>query len=29
MMHALYYANEVRDFSQIPKGENANLSEQE
>jgi DNA end-binding protein Ku len=29
IMHGLYYANEVRDFGQIPKGENAKLSEQE
>jgi DNA end-binding protein Ku len=29
MMHTMHYANEVRDFSQIPKGENAKLSEEE
>jgi DNA end-binding protein Ku len=29
MMHTMYYANEVRDFGQIPKGENAKLSEKE
>jgi DNA end-binding protein Ku len=29
IMHGLYYANEVRDFGQISKGENAKLSDQE
>jgi DNA end-binding protein Ku len=29
IMHGLFYANEVRDFGQIPKSENVKLSEQE
>jgi DNA end-binding protein Ku len=29
MMHTMYYANEVRDFSQLPKGENAKLTNEE
>jgi DNA end-binding protein Ku len=29
IMHSLYYANEVRDFGQISKGENVKLSDQE
>jgi DNA end-binding protein Ku len=29
IMHGLYYANEVRDFGQIPKGENVKLSQEE
>jgi DNA end-binding protein Ku len=29
MMHTMYYANEVRNFSEIPKAENAKLSEEE
>jgi DNA end-binding protein Ku len=28
-MHTMYYANEVRDFSEIPKPQHAKLSEQE
>jgi DNA end-binding protein Ku len=29
IMHSLYYANEVRDFGQIPKGDNVKLSDSE
>jgi DNA end-binding protein Ku len=29
IMHSLYYANEVRNFGEIAKGENSKLSEQE
>jgi DNA end-binding protein Ku len=29
MMHTMYYANEVRNFADIPKAENAKLSEEE
>ena len=28
-MHSLYYANEVRNFTEIAKGENSKLSEDE
>src|SRR5262245_59579428 len=28
-MHSLYYANEVRNFAEIAKGENSKLSEEE
>jgi DNA end-binding protein Ku len=29
MMHTMYYANEVRNFREIPKAENAKLSDEE
>src|SRR5262249_21310554 len=29
IMHSLYYANEVRNFAEIAKGENSKLSEDE
>ena len=29
VMHAIYYANELREFSQVPKGEKVNVSKQE
>jgi DNA end-binding protein Ku len=29
MMHTMYYANEVRNFANIPKAENAKLSDEE
>jgi DNA end-binding protein Ku len=29
VLHTMYYADEVRDFSQVPKGENVKVSEQE
>jgi DNA end-binding protein Ku len=29
MMHTMYYANEVRNFRDIPKAENARLSDEE
>jgi DNA end-binding protein Ku len=29
MMHTMYYANEVRNFADIPKAENAKLSKEE
>jgi DNA end-binding protein Ku len=29
MMHTMYYANEVRNFGEIPKAENAKLSDEE
>ena len=28
-MHSLYYSNEVRNFADIAKGENTNLSDKE
>ena len=28
-MHTMYYANEVRNFGEIPKGENVKLSQEE
>ena len=29
VLHTMYYGNEVRDFKQVPKGENVKVSEQE
>jgi DNA end-binding protein Ku len=29
VLHTMYYANEVRDFGQVPKGDTVNLSKQE
>ena len=29
VMHSMYYGNEVRDFNQVPKGENVKVSETE
>jgi DNA end-binding protein Ku len=29
VLHTMYYGNEVRDFKQVPKGENVNISEAE
>lgn len=29
VLHTMYYADEVRDFQQVPKGEKVNLSQQE
>ncbi len=29
IMHSMYYANEVRNFAEIPKAENAKLSDEE
>ena len=29
VMHGMYYANEVRNFAEIPKAENAKLSDEE
>jgi DNA end-binding protein Ku len=29
VLHTMYYGNEVRDFKQVPKGENVKISETE
>ena len=29
VLHSMYYGNEVRDFKQVPKGENVKVSETE
>ena len=29
VLHTIYYGNDVRDFKQVPKGENVKVSEQE
>ena len=29
VLHTMYYGNEVRDFKQVPKGENVKISENE
>ena len=29
VLHTMYYADEVRDFNQVPKGENVKVSEKE